>query len=938
MAVAVPAAEPRGGGPGAGHRQTEAGSLRPTDGSLRPCCDSLVSFRVSPGSVAGSPAPEQVACHPGGLLTEMGFPTLAHGRFPRSPGYVQTGESVPACQCAVAPAGGSPDNAAMRNRRGRCVRQAGRSWRMAVLLLALAGGLAQAAVSVRLTGEPSVGRVLELEINGAPAAENPFDPDQIRLDAVFTLPDGGQLDVPGFWHQPYRRREAGGREVLEPVGEPGWRVRFTPRQPGRHDVKVAFTVAGQPAGGAELAFDVPAPAEAPPAGFARIAADRRYFETSDGQPLPLIGHCVCWHHQRGTGDYEDWFNAMAAAGENYTRLWMAPWAFGIETEPDRLNRYRLDRAWQLDRVFELAFARGIHLMLCFDYHGMFETEPDYWGGNDNWKINPYNAANGGPCATPNDFFTSAEAQALYRKRLRYLVARYGAFSNLLAWQFFNEIDNVYDHLQGGDVARWHAVMGDWLKAHDPWGHLVTTSLTGGSERPEIWRLPQMDFAMYHSYGQTDPADALPRIVARFLDRYDKPVMVGEFGTDWRGWRREQDPHLRGWRQGIWAGVLGGAVGNSMSWWWEAIHQENLYPTFTALKQFLGRSTFPRGGWEPIRFPPRTDPPDEVGDPLPGGEPFDVQLPLDRSWGAANRGSLAVGDPSAAESSARLLNAFVHGTGHPELRRPFRLSAWLGEGARLVLHVNSVSEGAVVSVLVDGNEVFRRPLPNRDGQPKVNGEYDLDLPVGLPAGRRVIEIRNAGGDWFNLDWVRLERVLPAALAGGWQPVPIACGLKGPGELLLYVVNPAVSFPAGATAPEPPPLRDGRLTVPGVPAGRYRVTWVRPADNATLGSAEVEAVDGSLELPLPGFVEDLAAHLARTGLVRLESPRRLPGKGLAFEVQSPLPGPCTILASETLSEWAEVRRFDHTGGSLTVEAPIEGVQRFFRARFGNGTEQR
>jgi hypothetical protein len=32
------------------------------------------------------------------------------------------------------------------------------------------------------------------------------------------------------------------------------------------------------------------------------------------------------------------------------------------------------------------------LLLCLDYHGMFESEPDYWGGNNFWPENPYNVA------------------------------------------------------------------------------------------------------------------------------------------------------------------------------------------------------------------------------------------------------------------------------------------------------------------------------------------------------------------------------------------------------------------------------------------------------------------------------------------------------------------------------------------------------------------
>src|SRR5262249_54867981 len=152
--------------------------------------------------------------------------------------------------------------------------------------------------------------------------------------------------------------------------------------------------------------------------------------------------------------------------------------------------------------------RGIYILLVLDYHGMFATQADSFGGNNYWPANPYNTANGGPCATPDAFFTSTNAEHVYEKRLRYLVARYGYRENLLAWEFFNEIDNDYSFLNGTDVAAWHGLMGTWLHTNDVFGHLETTSLTGSSDRPEIWSLPQMDYANYHSYGEPGVANRL----------------------------------------------------------------------------------------------------------------------------------------------------------------------------------------------------------------------------------------------------------------------------------------------------------------------------------------------------------------------------------------------------------------------------------------------
>ena len=517
---------------------------------------------------------------------------------------------------------------------------------------------------------------VEFSLSNLPSVLNPFDPEKVLVDAVFTLPSGKTTTVPAFWFQEYRRGLTNGREALTLSGTPGWRVRFTPTEPGAYKMEVSLGTNGsQQVLIAATNFFADPPAKGR-TGFVRIAPSRQYLETGDGNPLRLIGHNVCWHGARGTYDYDMWFSSMQTAGENFARLWMWPSAFGLETDANSLNQYRLDRGWQLDYVLQLAEQKGIFILLCLDYHGMFEVTPDYWGGNNYWPRNPYNAANGGPCLNANGFFTNTIAKATYQKRLRYLVGRYGYSPNLLAWEYFNEIDNVYSQLKAPDVAAWHGTMGDWMHANDPFGHLVTTSLTGSSDRTEIWTLPQMDFAAYHSYGEAQPANRIARVSQSFLSRYQKPVMIGEFGIDFRGWNRSSDPYLRGFRQALWGGALGGSLGSSMSWWWESIQADNVYPVFTAMSNVLNQTSWAKGSWTNIGFKTLGAPPTTVGELSSPAEPFDALLPLGGAWGAKPSGSLAVPNSLASGYSATSLNGFVHGTAHPEFRVPFRLSAWL----------------------------------------------------------------------------------------------------------------------------------------------------------------------------------------------------------------------------------------------------------------------
>ena len=211
--------------------------------------------------------------------------------------------------------------------------------------------LAQTPPQLVQLNSPQIWQRIEFRVDNVPVASNPFNPDVIRLDATFTSPSGQALVVPAFWFQAYQRSLQGGAERLTAIGGPEWRIRFTPTESGDYTLSLTIFTNRQPFGAAITTnFAV---ANAPPPaqhGFLRVASSGQYFETSDGRPLPLIGANVCWHGGRGTYDYDDWFPAMSNAGENYARLWMCPWAFGIETETNSLTRYRLDRAWQVMRA------------------------------------------------------------------------------------------------------------------------------------------------------------------------------------------------------------------------------------------------------------------------------------------------------------------------------------------------------------------------------------------------------------------------------------------------------------------------------------------------------------------------------------------------------------------------------------------------------------
>jgi hypothetical protein len=251
-----------------------------------------------------------------------------------------------------------------------------------------------------------------------------------------------------------------------------------------------------------------------------------------------------------------------------------------------LGRYYEKTANRLDEIFRLAKKQGIYIMLTIDYHGVFKSFIDRWASNAEWRTNPYNSANGGPCKTPTDFFINAEARKIYKNKLRYLVARWGYSTHLACWEFWNEIDNVMEtQLVPADaIASWHLEMADYLKQLDPYKHLVSTSVTY-REIPGLWDIKNLDFTQHHNYG---PTANMKESILKYVDRFHKPDVVGEFALGWKGPGKDYPEGLYEGElhNGIWRGLFSPTPILPLSWWWEYHLYKKHYYHFKTAADFV----------------------------------------------------------------------------------------------------------------------------------------------------------------------------------------------------------------------------------------------------------------------------------------------------------------------------------------------------------------
>lgn len=442
---------------------------------------------------------------------------------------------------------------------------------------------------------PKVYEPVEFNIYLAGKIKDFFDENEVNVTSEVTLPNGEKWRGQAFIYQMYNRSLSGGVEVLTPVGEPFWKLRLTPLFEGTHVVNISLYSKGKLIDSRIVSINVEGYSQNP--GFARIGGN--YLVRDDGSELFLIGQNVCWYTaSKKTYDYDDWFEKMAENGMNYARIWMAPWAFGIEWK-DKVGRYDLKEAWRLDYVLQLAEEKGIYIMLCLVNHGQLRR-------SDDWSGNPYNRARGGPLSSPEQFFTDPVAKDYFKKRLRYLVSRYAYNTHLLAWEFFNEVD-LTDGYNPSNVASWHREMAEYLSSIDPYDHLITTSFSDPRGGDLIWKTSGLDFTQTHMYGPgiKDLGKAISAEIKRKLSLYGKPTLFGEFGADWRWfdsplYYRDRDGVEI--HEGIWASCMSGSFGTAMTWWWDVyVDPFNLYYRYKALKKFLTNISFNKSGFRELEY-------------------------------------------------------------------------------------------------------------------------------------------------------------------------------------------------------------------------------------------------------------------------------------------------------------------------------------------------
>lgn len=385
--------------------------------------------------------------------------------------------------------------------------------------------------------------MLDIKLNAQTAPVNPYDARVIRLDGIFTAPDGVQTPIAGFWN-----------------GKDSWHVRFTPWQVGEWGYQLLIKDPGGISNPMEGKFTV---TESDLRGAIQIgknvnpAYSSRYFAYQDGTPFYGIGHANAVGVIKGGYDLDNGFPTLynlKRDNENYIVWWPLFTSSPISNSYDNYFAPKMDI---LDLVLRDAQKKDVKLIFTIWDHYQLRDGTHAWGPGQ-WGTNGFSKL-----GSIDSFFTSDESWAWQENFYRYIIARWGYSTSIAMWMTVSELNgtNAYDQANP-----WHEKVNAYFQKNDPYHHPTTASMSGDVEWPEGHKL--MDVSQVHIYDFKNgdqkvdvvhSAAVLAHWTQLMWNVAEKPNWVGEYGVP----GNQDYPEL--FHNSNWAALASGAAMTPAEW-------------------------------------------------------------------------------------------------------------------------------------------------------------------------------------------------------------------------------------------------------------------------------------------------------------------------------------------------------------------------------------
>src|SRR5690606_7716052 len=424
--------------------------------------------------------------------------------------------------------------------------------------------------------------------------KNPYLQEEVTLDLHIQTPSGQTLVQPCFY-------VSGSSGQLS-----DWSARFAPKESGMYKFHFVLLDRGKVSSKSEvLQATVDRSADQ---GFLKVK-NNWVLEFDNGEPFRGIAENICWesrthddskyfaslHERADVYNYDYLLPDFAQNGGNFFRTWMCSWNLPIDYQSGFNNaRYKESPAYynesaveRMDHLINLADSLDLYIMLTLGTGNFRGRDPEV-------------------VKTTDDFFASPVAKATYKNRLRYIVARWGYSPHIAMWEFMNEVDNIQLNgredrpIKPQDIVDWHREMSAYLKAIDPYQHIMTTSISH-RDIAGLNDIATIDINQKHIYNHTD---ILADEINKYTEAHGKPYIIGEFGYEW-DWQKNFDDFTCGmetdFKRGLWYGLFSPTPVLPMSWWWEYFENRGMTAYFQGVRSISDQMLQAgKGDFQPLK--------------------------------------------------------------------------------------------------------------------------------------------------------------------------------------------------------------------------------------------------------------------------------------------------------------------------------------------------
>ncbi|NLO49753.1 MAG: PKD domain-containing protein [Bacteroidales bacterium] len=679
---------------------------------------------------------------------------------------------------------------------------------------------------------PTVARYEKLELTVVFSATftNPFDFNQVNLKARFFSPSGKQYVRDGFYMQDYVMNAP---NQLTPSGQPKWLLRFAPDETGTWIYQVSVTDGAGTTNFENRQFVCTASTHK---GF--IKRDGSKLKYDNGQIFQALGVNLAFQWWwDGFAIYQDWIDELADNGGNFTKLSMAPWIFEIEWQQTGTGQYkqRQNYAWVLDWVFDQLMEKQIYCQFNVLIHDELRTDVSI-----GWSQNPYNNALGGPCNEPQNFFVNPAAISLYKRKLRYINARWGYSPQLAMWEHISEADatGLYESF-GSQTTQWNNNMTDYIQTIDTYQRPVSTGFAIPQHGWDIWNYVGTGFTQLHVYDFIPDLEMKIYNYSRWaIQTWNKPFIISEFALGHNSAEVFQnDPTGITFHNVLWSSMFSGAFGSAMSWYWDNyLYPNGLFSYFKPVADFFADAQPNLATLQP-----------EV--PLCTSANYET-IPVKPSYNNGNsKAPQSYFELSPAGTLAPpdiFVGYFLYGSLYGSRRNPPTFKVNYIAGGSFKVHTDNIALFSKIKIKIDGATVL-------DQTASPNSTYS----VNVPAGQHEIRIENSGSSM-----VRIKRYDFA----GYAPQLRTFVLRNDKYVAGWMQNRKYNWQYLQQFGTPLPAGQAKIYLNDLTPGKYEITWYN--SNSEVDSVQpIFTTSGDLVLKAPAIVWDGAFKAEYCGAAQL-----------------------------------------------------------------------